>query len=288
VVVLSRNPGAAQRLGLPVEAVAWDSAAGGEWERTLDGADAVVNLAGQTIASRWTTAQKDGIRRSRIEGTRALVAAVERAERRPTVLLSASGVGYYGPRGDEEVAEDAAPGDDFLANVCRDWEAEARRAEPLGVRVAVIRTGVVLGRDGGALPRLMLPFRLFVGGPIGSGGQGFPWIHRRDVVNLYRWALEDASVDGPLNAAGPQSLTNRQFCQILGRAMGRPCWLPAPAFALKLLLGEMAEALLLTGQRAIPRRTEQLGFRFTFTTAEAALQDLRAEPPDLDAAGWAA
>jgi uncharacterized protein len=274
VAVLSRGSRGPAAAGELVQTVVWKPGQGRDWQRTLDGADAVVNLAGQTISARWTAAQKAAIRRSRIEGTRALVAAIEQAQQRPKVLVSSSAVGYYGPQGEQLVTESDGPGNDFLATVCRDWEAEALRAEQLGLRVVLVRTGVVLGRDGGALPRLMLPFKLFAGGPIGSGRQGFPWVHLRDVVDIYRWALDEPSAVGPLNAVGPESLNNRQFCQTLGRVMQRPCWLPAPGFALKLLLGEMAEALLLSGQRVRPERTQQLGYQFTFATAEAALRDL--------------
>jgi uncharacterized protein (TIGR01777 family) len=275
-VVLSRDPQRAlSRLGAGIEAVRWEPGQGGDWRQTVAGADAVINLAGESIAAgRWTAAQKAAIRDSRVASTRSLVAAIEQAERRPRILLNASASGYYGPRGDEPVTEEESPGDDFLARVCREWEAEARAAEALGVRVALVRTGVVLGRGGGALARLLPSFKLFVGGPLGSGRQGFPWVHLADVVGIYLWALQDEAATGPLNATGPEAITNKQFCRVLGRVLGRPCWAPVPGFALRLLLGEMAEPLLLQGQKVLPARTERLGYRFKFPTAEAALRDV--------------
>ena len=257
----------------------WDGRSLGPWAAVLDGADAVINLAGESIAARrWTARQKALIRSSRVGGTRSLVEAIRRAERRPRALINASATGYYGPRGDQPVDESDGPGDDFLARVCQEWEAEALAAEELGVRVALVRTGVVLGEGGGALEKMLPPFRFFAGGPFGSGRQGFPWVHLDDVVGIYRWALEREAVSGPLNATGPQPLTNREFCQVLGRVLGRPCWAPVPGPALKLLLGEMAEPLLLQGQMVLPVRTEQLGYEFKFRTAEAALRDVLSRP----------
>jgi uncharacterized protein len=276
VVVLSRSPEkAAQKLGPEVGAAGWRPGQEGDWESALGEADAVINLAGESIGDkRWSERQKAAIRDSRMEATRSLVAAMERADRRPQVLVNASASGYYGPRGNEPVSESEPAGNDFLAHACQEWEREASAAESLGLRVAVVRTGIALGSNGGALPRLLPPFKMFLGGPLGSGQQGFPWVHVDDVVGIYRWAVEGESVAGPLNAAGPQPLTNREFCQVLGRALGRPCWAPVPGFALKLLLGEMAEPLLLQGQKLVPTRTQELGYQFKFRTAEAALRDV--------------
>lgn len=275
-VVLTRNPQRAREiLGSSVESRAWDPARPEELPGALEGADAVVNLAGAPIdGQRWTAAYKATIRDSRIQATRALVEAMRQLQQRPRVLANASATGYYGPRGDEVVDENTPPGNDFLARVCQDWEQEARAAEALGVRVALVRTGVALGRGGGALERMLLPYRLFIGGPIGSGRQGFPWVHLADVVGIYRWAVESDQVAGPLNATGPQPLTNREFSQALGRALGRPSWLPVPSLALKLLFGELAETALLQGQKVAPTRTQQLGYQFRFRTVEAALRDL--------------
>jgi uncharacterized protein (TIGR01777 family) len=241
----------------------------------MDGADAAINLAGESIAGkRWSVEQKARIRDSRIRATRGVVEAIRDAAHRPGTLVNASATGYYGPRGDEPVDETTGPGDDFLAQVCRDWEREALAAESLGVRVVLVRTGVALGRGGGALEKLLPPFKAFVGGPLGSGRQGFPWVHRDDVLGIYRWALENESVRGPVNATGPELVDNRAFSRTLGKVLGRPSWAPVPGFALKLLVGEMAGPLLLEGQHVRPTRTEELGYRFKFRTVEAALQDL--------------
>jgi uncharacterized protein (TIGR01777 family) len=275
-VVLSRNAEAARNsLGAGVEAVAWRPGASGPWQSSLEGADAVINLAGESIAARrWSPGQKSAIRESRLEGTRSLVEAMAAADRPPRVLLNASATGYYGPRGSEPVDESTPPGSDFLASVCQAWEQTALVAESLGVRVACVRTGVVLAGRGGALAKMLPPFRLFLGGPFGSGRQGFPWVHLDDVVGIYVWALGAAGVAGPLNATAPELVDNRQFCQTLGRVLGRPCWLPVPGFALRVLLGEMADPLLLQGQKVLPTRTQQLGYQFQFPGLEDALRDL--------------
>lgn len=243
----------------------------GPWAEAIDGADAVINLAGESIAGhRWTPAHKARIRDSRIRATRSLVAAIHAAARKPAVFLSASAVGYYGSRGDETLTDESAPGDDFLATVCRAWEAEALRAA-VATRVVLLRTGLPLERSGGALPRIALPFRFLAGGPLGSGHQYWPWIHRDDWVALAIWALQASGVSGPLNLTAPRPVPNREFAAALGRVLKRPSWLPAPGFALRLLLGEMADALLLAGQRAIPAKAQALGFRFRYTALEPAL-----------------
>ncbi|EKP95665.1 TIGR01777 family oxidoreductase [Thermaerobacter subterraneus] len=245
------------------------------WWEAVAGAGAVVNLAGESIAAgRWTPRQKERIRESRIQATRALVQAIEAAEPRPAVLVSGSAVGYYGPRGDEVIDEEAPPGDDFLSRVCVDWEAEARKAGAAGVRVVLVRTGLVLAREGGALPRLVLPFRLGAGGPLGHGRQWVPWIHLDDLVALLVFLIETPGLEGPFNGTAPEPVTSRDLARALGRVLRRPSWLPAPAFALRLALGEMADALLLSGQRAVPRRAREAGFRFRFPEVEPALQDL--------------
>jgi uncharacterized protein (TIGR01777 family) len=244
----------------------------GLWASALDGADAVVNLAGESIASgRWTAARKARIRDSRILATRSLVAAIERVAQRPAVFLSGSAVGYYGPRRDEPITEETPPGDDFLASVCREWEGEALKAARW-TRVVLLRTGIVLERDGGALPQMALPFKLFAGGPVGSGRQYQAWIHRDDWVGMATWALRTAEMTGPLNVTAPNPVTNREFAQTLGRILHRPALMPAPAFAMRAALGEMADALLLTGARVIPARAQALGFGFRYPTLEAALR----------------
>lgn len=273
VTVLTREvAGAGKRLPAGVRAVAWSDAAA--WEAALAAADAVINLAGESIAGgRWTAARKERIRRSRVESTRALVEAMARQERRPGVLINASAVGYYGPLGDEPVDESAPPGHDFLARVTVEWEQEARRAEALGVRVVLLRIGMVLGEDGGALAPMVLPFKLFVGGPVGSGRQWLPWVHREDVVGLIRFALANDQVRGPVNATATEAHTNASFSRLLGRVLGRPSWLPVPAFALRLLLGEMAD-LVLNGQKVVPAAAERYGYRFRFPALEPALRDV--------------
>jgi uncharacterized protein len=237
---------------------------------SVEGAEAVVNLAGASVAGkRWTAAYKKEIEDSRVLTTRALVEAIARSARKPRVLVNASAVGYYGGRGDEVLEEGAAPGGDFLANVGRQWEAEAQRAP---VRSVQLRTGVVLSARGGALSKMLPPFKAFVGGPIGSGKQWFPWIHIADEVGAILWGL-DRDVSGPLNLVAPGIVTMKDFAKALGRALHRPSWAPVPAAPLRILLGEIADVLL-EGQRAVPQKLLQSGFRFRFPEVDAALRDL--------------
>lgn len=246
----------------------------GPWAAEIDGAGAVVNLAGESIAGRrWTDAHKARIRDSRILATRSLVAAIGRAAHPPGVLISGSAVGYYGPCGDEIVTEATPAGSDFLARVAAAWESEALLARPR-TRVVLVRTGIVLAREGGALPQMLPPFWFGAGGAVGSGRQYWPWIHWRDWVDLVRFALRTAALSGPMNATAPSPVTNRDFARAVGRAISRPSFMPAPGFALKLMLGEMAEALLLSGQRAVPQKAEDLGFNFTYPTIDSALRAL--------------
>jgi uncharacterized protein (TIGR01777 family) len=245
------------------------------WERVsaaVRESDALVNLAGEPLASRrWSARQKELIRESRVRATRTLVDAVAAAGPRPRVLVNASAVGYYGPRDDEALDESAGPGAGFLADVCRAWEEEARRAEDLGLRVVRLRLGVVLAADGGALARMLPPFRAFVGGPIGSGRQWMSWIHRDDVTGLVVAALGNDGYRGPVNATAPQPVTNREFAKALGRTLARPAWLPTPASALRLALGEMAE-LLLAGQRVLPGVANRLGYQWRYPELGGALR----------------
>jgi uncharacterized protein (TIGR01777 family) len=269
VIVLTRRP--------PRDADEFTWTPGGEaaWKGVVDGVDAVVNLAGESIAGgRWTAARKRAIRDSRLVATRALAEAIQSARRPPRVLLSGSAVGIYGT-GPDSATEETPPGTDFLADVCRAWEAEARRAEP-SCRVVLLRTGLVLERDGGALPQMALPFRFFAGGPVGSGAQYVSWIHRADWVAMVRWALLAPTVSGPLNLTAPVPVTNAEFSCALGRAMRRPSIVPLPAFALRLVLGEMADALLLEGQRVLPAKASQLGFTFRYEDVQAALNAIYA------------
>ena len=236
--------------------------------------DAVVNLAGEPILGRrWTAARRRQLRHSRVSGTRTLVQAIANAPARPRVLVSGSAVGYYGDRGEQTLDESAAPATGFLAVLCQDWEAAATDAERLGLRVVRLRTGVVLGRDGGALAQMMLPFRLGIGGPIGSGRQYVPWIHLHDVVDIITTALGDERFSGPINAVAPRPVTSREFASALGRALGRPAIIPVPALALRALFGAAA-TVLFGGQRADAAVLRRLEFPFAFPTIEGALADI--------------
>jgi len=270
VTVLSRNPLSA-REALGVEAVAWDPEAEPAPERALGGRDGVVHLAGESVAQRWTDAAKERIRSSRSVGTRQLVAGLEAAQPRPRVLVSASAVGYYGPHGADRLDETTAPGDDFLARVTVDWEGAARGAEALGVRVVLVRTGVVLDRGGGALAKMLPPFRLGIGGPVAGGRQYVPWIHVDDLVGMYLAALDDESWAGPVNATAPEPVTNRELSKALGRALRRPAVAPVPALAVRVLYGEMAE-IVTEGQRAVPRQATEHGYDFRHTDLDEALR----------------
>jgi len=247
----------------------------GSWSSEIDGADVVINLNGESIGERrWSATQKQRILDSRVAATRSLVAAVRRSTAPPSVMVSGSAVGYYGPLDDQIATEHTPPGRDFLADVCVKWEAEANRALSPRTRVVCVRTGLPLARDGGALPRMLPPFWFGAGGPIGSGRQYWPWIHRQDWIDVVRFAIGNPQIVGPMNATAPNPVTNRDFARALGRAMHRPAFLPAPGFALKLLLGEMAEGLLLSGQRAIPAKAQQHGFKFAYETLDRALANL--------------
>lgn len=274
VVVLTRDPSKVKALPANTRAVQWDGTTGQGWAPLLDGDTAIVHLAGESIAAgRWTESRKRRILASRVESGRAVMAALRQAKEKPKTLLQGSAVGYYGPCGDEVVTEGHAPGSDFLADVCVDWEASTAEAESLGVRRAVLRTGIVLSGDGGALPKMSLPFRFGAGGPLGGGRQWVPWIHLADEVGAIRFLLEHETARGPFNLTAPQPLTNRDFSKRLGKALHRPSLAPAPGFALRLVLGEMAD-MLLQGQRAVPQRLAELGYAFRFPEALQALRNL--------------
>jgi hypothetical protein len=249
----------------------WTPGALREWGSALDGVDGVINLAGEPIAKKWTHATRRRIETSRIEGTNSLVQGIAKATSRPKFLISASAVGYYGPRGDEIVTEETPPGDDFLSLVCRNWEEEATKAEPLGLRVVRLRTGIVLGSGGGALAKMVVPFKLFAGGPLGSGQQWMSWIQLEDHVRLMLEVIENTQASGAINVTAPNPVRNKEFCQTLGKVLGRPCWAPVPGLALRLVLGEMA-GMLLTGQRVIPAAAQKLGFQFRYPNLEEALK----------------
>ena len=262
VIVVTRAPGHVDGV-----AIGWDGVSG-----AVRASDALVNLAGEPLASgRWNRQRKQLIRDSRVLATRTLVDALAAGEPRPAVLVNASAVGYYGPRGDEPLDESAGPGTGFLADVCRAWEEEALAAERLGVRVVRLRLGVVLAAGGGALARMLPPFRAFVGGPLGRGRQWMSWIHRDDVTGLIVAALGNPGYRGAVNASAPQPVTNRDFAAFLGRTLARPASLPTPAFALRLALGEMSE-MLLTGQRVLPGVATRLAYHWRYPELGAALR----------------
>lgn len=273
VIALARDPAKASgKFPAGTQILAWDMKKPGEWQRAVGESEAVVNLAGESIAAqRWTPAFKQRLVSSRIETTRAIVEAIRAAERPGICLVNASAVGYYGDRGDAVVTEQTPPANTFLGQLSVDWEAEARQAEKAGARVVLLRIGIVLGEGGGALEKMVTPFRLFIGGPLGSGRQWFPWIHRDDVVGMIVWALENPQVRGPLNVTAPNPVTMREFARTLGRVLHRPSFAPAPGFALKLLLGEFAGSLL-TGQRAIPEAAQRLGYQWKYPDLEGALR----------------
>lgn len=276
VVVLSRGEA---RAGLPaeVEIATWDAATVGTWADRIDGAAAVIHLAGENLAGGlWTKRRKQRILNSRVASTRALVQAIQRARRPPRVLVQASGVSYYGAHApDEEITEESGPGEDFLARVACAWEGASAEVESLSVRRVLLRSGVVLARSGGALPRIALPFRFGLGAVFGDGRQPFPWIHLSDQADAIVYLLADASSRGPFNLVAPMSVDNRTFATLLARALHRPCIFRLPAFVLRLALGEMADTVL-TGQKALPKRLIERGFRFRFPTLESALAQIYA------------
>jgi hypothetical protein len=272
VTVLSRDSGKARAaLGGDVQAVAWDPSAGPAPTVALAGRDVVVHLAGEPVAQRWTKDAKQQILRSREDGTRNLVAGLLASAPRPAALISSSAVGYYGPHGDELLDEDTPAGTDFLADVCVRWEREALVAARDGIRVVVVRTGVVLDAAGGALSKMLLPFKLGGGGPVAGGGQYMPWIHVDDVVGIYLRAIDDPSWTGPVNATAPRPVTNKDFSKALGRALRRPAVAPIPGAAIRMLYGQMAEVIT-KGQRVVPTRTQALGYTFRHTDVEPALR----------------
>ena len=261
VTIISRHPRGSDE-------VAWSD------RSALEGADVVVNLAGTSLDSgRWTEARKAEILQSRVHATDSIVKAMSEVSRRPSVLLNQSAVGFYGAHGSESLTEESPPGSDFLASVCVAWEAAAMKAAWM-TRVVLLRTGLPLDSSGGALPRLALPFRFFAGGRLGSGEQYWSWIHIDDWVRMIRWAIEEPDIKGPLNATAPAPATNRELADALGRALRRPVFAPAPAFVLRLVLGEMADALILSGQRVLPAKATRGGFEFRYADLDSALHHI--------------
>jgi uncharacterized protein len=255
--------------------VFWDGRTADGWGPLADGAHAIINLAGDNLAEgRWSEAKKNRILKSRLDAGAAVVEAVRGARQKPKVVVQASAVGFYGPRGDEEIDESSPAGQGFLADVVRAWEDSTREVEALGVRRVVIRSGLVLGRGGGVFPRLVLPFRFFAGGPLGSGRQWFSWVHLSDEVGAIRFLVEQEGLAGVFNLTAPNPLEEKDICRAIGKALRRPCWLPVPAFMLKLLFGEKAKETILEGQRVFPRRLVEAAFAFRYPDADAALPDL--------------
>ncbi len=279
VVVLSRRPSAAREMfGAGIEVVDGDPMKTGPWMEAVGPCDGVIHLAGENIFSRrWNAALKQLLVDSRIQSTANVVQAIGKAPNRPDgtpkVLVNASAIGWYGPRGDEELTEDTPPGDDFMAVLCVDWEKQAREAEKFGVRVAMVRVGIVLDKEGGALAKLLTPFKLCVGGPVGSGRQYMSWIHHADMVGIFVFALDTPAAIGPINGTAPNPVTNKQFGKALGRALHRPAFMWTPGFMLRLMLGQVAQ-IITTGQRVIPKRTMALGYQYRFPNIDEALIDI--------------
>lgn len=273
LVAMSRSPEKVKNLAA-AEILKWNPMAGPPPAETLAQVDAVIHLAGEPVADKaWSDEQKKRIRDSRTISTRNIVTAIRAASPGPKVLVNASAVGYYGDRGDEKLYEDSAPGKGFLSEVCQAWESEAEAAREDGVRVPIVRIGVVLSPEGGALAKMLTPFKLGVGGPLGSGQQWFPWIHIDDIVGILRHSLSTDSINGPINGSAPEEVTNAEFSRQLGRALGRPAFLPTPEFALKLIFGERA-AVLLASNRVVPKEAQESGYQFKFPNLTPALKDL--------------
>jgi uncharacterized protein (TIGR01777 family) len=272
-LILTRNPAAAQRAFPTLEIIAYTPTESGSWQQAIAGCDAVVNLAGESIAeSRWTPKQKQEILNSRQLGTQKIVEAIAQANPKPAVLVNASAIGYYGTSETATFDETSPAGKDFLAEVCQAWEAEAKKVKDAGVRLVILRLGIVLG-NGGALAKMIPPFKLFAGGPLGTGRQWFSWIHRDDLVNLILEALSRPDIEGVLNATALNPVRMSELCQTLGETIERPSWLPVPSFALEALLGEGAKVVL-EGQQVLPKRTTSYGFKYQYPTLKQALEEI--------------
>lgn len=276
VLVLTRDAARGRRVfpqsAFPkVEVVAYTPLESGEWQGAIAGCDGVVNLAGAPIAEgRWTPERKKEILDSRKIGTQKIVEAIAQANPKPSILINSSAIGFYGASETATFNETSASGDDFLAQVCREWEAEAQKVQESGTRLVIIRTGIVLGM-GGAIEKMLLPFKLFAGGPIGSGRQWFSWIHRDDLVNLILAALNNSQMNGVFNGTAPNPVRMAEFTQAMGQVMNRPSWLPVPAIALEVLLGDAAHVVL-EGQQVLPKRTQESGFRYQYESVKPALE----------------
>ncbi|MFW6359458.1 MAG: TIGR01777 family oxidoreductase [Chroococcales cyanobacterium] len=278
ILVLTRNENRGKRVfpstAFPnIEIVGYTPKQSGEWQKKISGCDAVINLAGEPIADkRWTPQEKKEIKESRQLGTQKIVEAIQQAENKPSVLINTSAIGYYGTSETETFDENSPPGNDFLAEVCQVWEGEAHKVKEADVRLVILRFGIVLG-EGGAIAKMITPFRFFAGGPIGSGRQWFSWIHREDLVNLIIQALNRSDMEGVYNATAPNPVTMTELSQKLGEVMHRPSWLPVPDFALEMLLGDGAKVVL-EGQQVLPKKTEATGFQYQYPTVKPALVDI--------------
>jgi len=279
ILVFTRNSTKAKKVfpnsAFPnLETIEYNPKESGDWQQAISGCDAVINLAGEPISERWTPQHKIEIMESRQLGTRKIVEAIKQAESKPEVLINSSAIGYYGTSETATFDESSASGSDFLAQVCQQWEAEAEKVKEAGVRLVIIRTGIVLG-NGGALGKMVGPFKMFAGGPIGSGRQWFSWIHRDDLVNLIMEALKRSDMEGVYNGTAPNPVKMAQFCQTLGDVLHRPSWLPVPDFALELLLGDGAKVVL-EGQQVLPKKTQSAGFQYQYPTLKPALTEILA------------
>jgi uncharacterized protein (TIGR01777 family) len=277
ILVFARDVEKAKRLFPPavyprVKIVPYEATESGDWQKSLSGCDAVVNLAGEPISERWTAANKQAILNSRQIGTRKLVEAIAKADVKPKVLISGSAVGYYGTSETETFDENSPAGQDFLADICQRWETEASKVKDFGTRLVILRTGIVLG-NGGALAKMIPPFKLFAGGPIGTGRQWFSWIHREDLIQLILYCLDLPEIQGVFNATAPNPVRMKEFCHVLGEVMNRPSWLPVPDFALEILLGEGAKVVL-EGQEVLPKATLSLGFQYRYPDLASALREI--------------
>lgn len=277
MIVLTRNSAHAERVfpksAFPtVEIVVYTPTESGDWQRAISGCDGVVNLAGEPISERWSPQHKQGILNSRKLGTQKIVEAITQANPKPQVLVNASAIGYYGTSETATFDETSPSGDDFLAKVCQEWESEAQKVTSTGVRLVILRFGVVLGM-GGAIAKMLPPFKLFAGGPIGTGKQWFSWVHREDLVSLILWALTQPGMEGIYNATAPNPVRMTEFCTTMGQVLNRPSWLPVPGFALEALLGDGAKVIL-EGQQVLPKRTQSTGFEYQYSTVQQALKQV--------------
>jgi uncharacterized protein (TIGR01777 family) len=279
IIALTRSPQKASALfDKAVKIIKWNPNTLDGWEKCIESSDAIVNLAGANLASkRWTQNIKAEILKSRIKTSKVLVAAIKNAKSRPKVVILASAIGFYGPRGDEQLDEKSSNGDGFLTEVCQQIEGCSREFEALGVRSVIIRTGIVLGTSGGALPKMALPFRFYIGGFWGSGNQWISWISLADEIAAIKFLIENENLKGAFNLVSPQPLTNRQFFQILAAALKKPCWLPIPEFALKVMFGEMASGLFLASQRVYPTKLNDAGFECRHSNLKSALESIKFE-----------